>query len=77
MTGFCAPRAAGQWGGRRLLGGRGRGLLLLKNSDGTMPLIFAAGPVGPDGALHQHYTRGSGAAPLALWTAPSNSTASG
>ena len=45
--------------------GRRRGLQHLESSDGTMPLIFAAGDVASDGTPVEHYADSSGSLPLA------------
>ena len=45
--------------------GRRRRLQQLEGSDGTMPLIFAAGDVAADGTPIKHYAYSSGVLPLA------------
>ena len=45
--------------------GRRRRLQQLESSDGTMPLIFAAGDVASDGTPVEHYADSSGSLPLA------------
>ncbi|KAI3429584.1 hypothetical protein D9Q98_005670 [Chlorella vulgaris] len=56
---------------------RRRRLLQLEGSDGSMPLIFAAGPVSSDGKPLQHADYGSSTLPIAGSTDAASATSDG